>query len=285
MRGLLLGLDKAFWAPLVSELDSLDFQSLAEQDGPSAADPASLVAVLQDRDYVVWGVPLELAQTPPPSVLEAIVAGSENVIQARRQAGCKQLICLSSAEAFRGPANAVFWDERRSVTQPPETALLQALKLAEELCLATSDVAFVASSLRIGWLHDLGPRAAQLATEAAQLGQLGCGWRYAPMVAVTSRLSLARAIEALVELRPAGADAFYVDDGAPRTLPQLAAPWAPSLRFELASRSPAATWTLPQAFRAIWGGRCYEELRLRRYASHFDSNKARATLGWQPYSA
>ena len=142
------------------------------------------------------------------------VAGTENIIQAARQAGCKRVIHLSCADVSLINQDRIHWNENRVLTEQPLGQFARSRLLAEELALSSSRNSTEITAVRAAWTWGPGDLSMLpgLCREAGKGGVrlFGSGQN---LVATLYIDNLLHALLLAAESPAAASHAYYVTDG------------------------------------------------------------------------
>lgn len=243
-------------------------------------DPASMASVAKGTDVVF------VAVGAPPGLARDVyrwlyVAGFENVLAAARHAAVPRAVFVSCADVVLSDAPRVHWDEKRDLVGLPLGARARALKLAEEIALASSDAELAVTVLRPAWLWGPGDRRRlpRLVAEARRSGIDLCG-NGRDLVATTYVEHLAEAALAAAVSPSAPGQAYYIADAEFLELREFLGLLCRALELPAPRRSL-------YPFRRLWAGLGWgalsvEEVVRRGRPTLFDTQKAARELGFVP---
>jgi len=209
------------------------------------------------------------------------VATAENAIAAARHAGVHRMVLVSSSDVTLSAQDRVHWDEKRELSGDPMGARAQAIRLAEEITLASSDTELETVALRPGWVWGAGDksRLPSLIREARSSGlrMFGDG---RTLISTTHVDVVTDAVLAAARFPGAAGQAYYLTDTELLELRELFGAFSSALGL------PAPVSGMPGALASLLsrtvGGVPREVLTERRFSTHFNAEKARTELGVEP---
>lgn len=249
----------------------------------SALDPNAIAHAAQGADVIYHAVGT-LDPTLPPAVYHWLyVSSTENVVAAARHAEVSRLVLISSSDVTLAEEDRVHWDEKRELGREPIGARAQAIRLGEDIALASSDDTLSVVALRPGWVWGKGDtsRLPSLIREAKS-GGLRMYGEGRNLLSTTHVDVVSAAALAAARVPGAAGQAYYLTDVELLELRELFRALSESLGLpppvsgmpgalaSLLARSPLAS-RIPR-----------EELVLRRFSTHFNAEKARTELGIEP---
>lgn len=150
-----------------------------------------------------------------PRVFEWInVAGTENVINAARHAGCNRVVHLSCADTTLINQDRLHWKEDRVFIEQPLGRCARSKRLAEELALTSSGTATEVTVIRSAWTWGPGERTMLpgLCQEAAR-GRVRLFGNGENLVATLYIDNLLDALLSAAKAPDAACNAYYITDG------------------------------------------------------------------------
>lgn len=135
-------------------------------------DPDAIADAAHGCEVVFHNAGIASARAHPRALDWVNVAGTENVVNAAREAGARRVVYLSCADVSLHNADRVHWGEGRVVTVAPIDAHARSKLLAEEVALSKSDKRLEVTALRPAWLWGPGDHTTlpALCAEAASGG-------------------------------------------------------------------------------------------------------------------
>lgn len=244
-------------------------------------DPNRLATAARNCSSVVHAAGLADYEAHPDSLGWANVAGTENALNAAKQAGCKRFVHISCADVtlYAGPRS--FWTEA-DAPQRPYGELARTKLHAEELVRVSGRKGFWTTALRPGLVWGPGDQThlPRWRSEADRGGIriVGGGKK---LLATTYVGNLSHAVLCALETRVTTGNVYYVVDT------ELSV----SREF-FAEISDALGWPAPRSagpFRWAWVA-CRTglsplhptEVLRRAHTSAFDTSHAKKDLGYDP---
>lgn len=178
------------------------------------ADPNDVMAAAKRCD-VVFHCAGEGSHRASRRALDWInVAGTENVLNAARHAGCERLVYLSCADVTLGNVDRVHWNEDRDLTHAVLDPHARSKQLAEGLVIAAAGGKLTTTALRPATLWGPGDTLTlpALCREARADGVWLVG-RGKNLVATTHVDNLVDAALSAAEVEAAEGAVYYVCDG------------------------------------------------------------------------
>ncbi len=247
-------------------------------------DPNAIVDAAKGCEVVV-----HCASAPPHATDRELqwtnVAGTENVVNAARHAGCERIVLVSCADATLSNVDRVHWNEDRGLLSAPLGTFAKTKQLAEDVALTANGSGIEVVALRPGWIWGAGDtaRLPELAREALDGGIVLPGGGEA-LLATTHISNLVDAIESAAEVAKAAGRSYYVTDagfheareffgslcraiGAP---PPRSVPYALAYGMGLVRQA--------RHLPGLWA----EDVARRGRSSVFDVQRAHNELDYQP---
>jgi nucleoside-diphosphate-sugar epimerase len=250
----------------------------------SILDPNAILAAAEGADVLVHAAGIASPRASERALQWTFVAGTENVLAAARRAEVGRLVLVSSADVTLSNQDRVHWDEKRDLVDAPVGARARALRLAEEISLATSDEELEVTALRPGIVWGPGDRGLlpRWIAEAKSGGirMYGDGRN---LVATTYVETLADAVIAAARSPRAAGQAYYVGDPEFLELREFLLAMSKALRLPPPRSGPPFALAYPYArWRAGRGGAVLpEEILARAKSTLFDVQKAIADLDFR----
>lgn len=119
-------------------------------------DPQTIAAAAMGCDAVVHAASESVSRSDERVFKWVNIAGTENVVNAARHAGCRRLIYISCADVTLANCDRLNWNEERRPHRPILGAHARSKKLAEEIALASSTSAMEVVALRPAWVWGPG---------------------------------------------------------------------------------------------------------------------------------
>jgi nucleoside-diphosphate-sugar epimerase len=247
----------------------------------SPLDPNAIANAAQGADLLVHALGT-LDVTLPAEVYRWLyVATAENAIAAAKHAGVHRMVLVSSTDVTLSEQDRVHWDEKRELPSDPLGPRARAIRIAEEITLASSDEVLETVALRPGWIWGAGDksRLPGLIREARSTGlrMFGDG---RTLISTTHVDVVAEAALAAARFPGAAGQAYYLTDSELLELRELFGAFSSALGL------PRPVSGMPGALASLLaragGGVPREVLTERRYSTHFNAEKARTELGIEP---
>ncbi len=247
----------------------------------SALDPNAIARAAEGVDVMVHAIGT-LDVTLPPDVYRWLyVATAENALAAAKHAGVQRLIFVSSSDVTLSEQDRVHWDEKRELSGEPLGPRARAIRLAEEIVLASSGSELETVALRPGWIWGAGDRSRLpgLIREARSSGlrMFGDGRQ---LISTTHIDVVAEAALAAARVPGAAGQAYYLTDSELLELRELFGALSGALEL------PRPVSGMPGALASLLSraalGVPREVLTERCYSTHFNAEKARTELGIEP---
>lgn len=177
-------------------------------------EPEAMAAAAQGCDAVVHAASEAIPRSDERVLKWVNIAGTENVINAARYAGCRRLIYLSCADVTLTNCDRLNWNEERRPDRPLLGAHARSKKLAEEVALASSTPAMEVVALRPAWVWGPGdvsvlPRLCQEAINEHGLSMCGSGRNY---LATTYIDLISAAVAGALNQPDVAGKAYYITD-------------------------------------------------------------------------
>lgn len=244
----------------------------------SVLDPNAIARAAEGADLLVHAVGTMDVTLPSEVYRWLYVATAENAIAAARHANVHRMVLVSSSDVTLSEQDRVHWDEKRELSGDPLGARAQAIRLAEEITLASSDETLETVALRPGWVWGAGDRSRlpSLIREARATGlrMFGDG---RSLLSTTHVDLVADAVLAAARFPGAAGQAYYLTDTELLELRELFGALSEHLGL------PRPVGGMPGALASLLsrtvGGVPREVLTERRYSTHFNAEKARTELG------
>lgn len=244
-------------------------------------DPNAIAAAASGCRAVVHAEALT-AHAMAQDLYAVHVAGTENVLQAVRHAGCPRLIHLSTADVSLAACDRVHWQESRYAPGRPRHAYVQTRRLAEDLVVGGADAALQTVSLRpaLLWSDDEALDVAPLLPKnpGQSLRLVGSGDK---LLSTTQREILLSAVQACLEARSMPSGAYFIVDDAMHTAKEFFGAW--SQRRGLPPPQPSLPWPLAYALSALHrlmpnersqsAARSPLDVLRLAHATHFDASR------------
>lgn len=135
-------------------------------------DPDAIVQAATGCEVVFHCAGIASARAHQRALDWVNVAGTENVVNAAREAGVRRVVYLSCADVSLINADRIHWGEGRVITTTPLDAHARSKLLAEEVALSHSGQRIEVTALRPAWLWGAGDHTTLpgLCAEAASGG-------------------------------------------------------------------------------------------------------------------
>ncbi len=214
------------------------------------------------------------------------VAGTENVINAARHAGCARVVHVSCADVTLSNEDRVNWNERRELSHRPIDEHARSKLLGEEIALSQNGQGIEVTALRPAILWGPGDRThlPGLVREALPSGLrlVGAGKN---LVSTTYVDNFVDAVLAAAEVEKAAGNAYYITDGAFLEAHELFGQLSEAIGLPRPRRGPP----LGIAYAVAWarmrlgaGGWWPTDVVQRGRSTYFDHQSACADLDWEP---
>jgi 2-alkyl-3-oxoalkanoate reductase len=180
----------------------------------TVGDPNEVAEAAAGCDAVVHAAAIASHRADRSALDWVNVAGTENVIEATRHAGCRRLVFVSCADVTLGNGDRVHWNEDQELSGKPFDAHARSKRLAEELVLCAGGPELCTVALRPAILWGPGDTTTLpgLCAEAARGGVrlFGAGTN---LVSTTYIDHLVDAVAAALTAEGVSGCPYYVTDG------------------------------------------------------------------------
>jgi len=180
----------------------------------SIGDPNEVARAAKGVDVVIHAAAVPTHRASPRALSWTNVAGTENVLNAARHAGCARVVHISCADVTLANLDRVNWNEDRAPQTRPIDAHARTKLLAEELALAMSTDDLAVAAIRPAWIWGpddttILPGLCREALEDRGLKLIGGG---RTLVSTTYIDNLVDAVTAAMTAEKARGRAYYVTD-------------------------------------------------------------------------
>lgn len=254
-----------------------DFEMIAG----SIADPNAIAEAAAGAEVIFHAVGTVDPGLSPDVYKWLYVAATENVIAAARHAQVSRVVLLSSADVTLSEEDRVHWDEKREIAGDPIGPRARAIRLAEDIALASADESLSVTALRPGWVWGAGDRSRLPALiREAKSGGLKMYGDGKNLVSTTHIDVVTAAALAAARFPGASGQAYYLTDTELLELRELFG----ALSSALGLPPPVSGMPGPLAslFSRVLNTVPRETLAIRRFSTHFNAEKARNELGVEP---
>ena len=248
-------------------------------------DPDSVVAAAEGCELAVHAAAIANHRASERALLWVNAAGTENVINATREAGVRRLVHISCSDVSLTNADRVHWNEARGPNHGPIDTHSRSKLLAEELVLANNGPAFETTALRPAWLWGPGDTTnlPMLCREGLHGGirMVGGGKN---LLSVTHIDNLVAAVMLALHAELAPGQPFYVTDGTFIEARELFVPLSAVLGLPAPRHGLpyALAWAAAQVTRAAGGAGPWPTDVIRRGRStQFDQMRLVRDLGYE----
>ncbi|MCB9667605.1 MAG: NAD-dependent epimerase/dehydratase family protein [Myxococcales bacterium] len=119
-------------------------------------DPKKIAMAAQGSEGVIHAASEVLLRSDEEVLKWVNVAGTENVINAARYAGCRRMVYISCADVTLANCDRLNWNEDQRPDRPLLNGHARSKQLAEELALSASCAAMEVTALRPAWIWGAG---------------------------------------------------------------------------------------------------------------------------------
>jgi nucleoside-diphosphate-sugar epimerase len=280
---VLRGLQAAGYEVVAYVRESADSRSLedVERIVGDLGDPNRLAVAAAGCDAMIHAAGIADPDANPDALGWAHIAGTENVINAAKQAGCKRLIHISCADVtlYDGPRS--FWNEDNAPPRP--FGELARTKLhAEELVRVSGKRGFRTTALRPALVWGPGDTTHLPGWQAeAQRGGIRLVGRGKKLLATTFTANLAHAVRCALETKIATGNVYYIVD----TELSVSRDFFTELSTALGWNPPRSAGPYRWAWISCRAGLSSlhpTQVIRRGQTSAFEMNRARQDLGYEP---
>lgn len=249
-----------------------------ERHEGSPFDPNAIARAAEGADVIFHAIGTTDVTLPPGVYRWLSVASAENTVAAAKHVGVSRVVLISCSDVVLAEHDRVHWDEKRDLSGEPLGARARALRLAEEITLASSDETTSTVALRPGWVWGAGDRSRLPALiREAKSGGMRMYGDGRNLISTTHIDIVTAAALAAARYPGAAGQAYYLTDGELLELRELFGALSTALNLP----PPAAG--MSGALGSLWsravGGVPREVLAERRAGTHFNAEKARTELG------
>ena len=223
--------------------------------------------------------------TDPTANLDSLgwvhIAGTENVINAAKQAGCKRMIHISCADVtlYQGPRS--FWNEDQC-PQRPFGKLAQTKLHAEELVRVAGKQGFWTVALRPALVWGPGDTTHlpgwQKEADRGGIGIIGGGKK---LMSTTFVRNLAHAVRCALQTKVTTGNIYYVVDAELSVARDFFAELSAALGWSPPTRVGPYHWARIASRTGLLRLHTTEVIR-RSQTSAFDMSRAKQELGYEP---
>ena len=281
--GVLRGLQEAGHDVVAYVRESAESRTLqdVERIVGDLGDPNRLAAAAAGCDAMVHAAGISDPAADPDLLGWAHIAGTENVINAAKQAGCKRLVHISCADVtlYDGPRS--FWGEDQAPPRPFGELARTKLQ-AEELVRVSGRRGFRTTVLRpaLVWGRgDMGHlRRWQAEAERGGIRIIGGGKK---LMATTHIANLAHASRLALETKLTTGNVYYVVDTELAVSREFFTDLSTALGWSAPKRGGPYRWARISCRTGLSSLHPTEVIR-RGQTSAFEMNRAKQDLGYEP---
>jgi nucleoside-diphosphate-sugar epimerase len=244
-------------------------------------DPNRLAVAAAGCDALVHAAGIADPSASDDSLGWAHVAGTENAINAAKQAGCKRMVHISCADVTLHDGPRSFWNEDQAPTRP-HGGLARTKLHAEELVRVSGRRGFWTCALRPALVW--GPRdRTHLPRWRAEAGAggirlIGGGKK---LLATTYIDNLSHATSCALRATVTTGNVYYVVDTELSVSRDFFAELSEALQWPSPRRAGSYHWARIRAMAGVSSLHPTEVLR-RGQTSAFDMSRAKRDLGYEP---
>ncbi len=214
------------------------------------------------------------------------IAGTENVLNAARYAGCRRVVYISCADVTLANCDRLHWNEDRRPDRTLMDAHARSKQLAEELALASSTSKMEVVALRPAWLWGPGDTSVLpgLCKEAVTMRGIALCGRGRNYLATTHIELLTDAVRASLGNTDVAGKSYYVTDLTQGSSEEFFNALSTTLGLPMPRKSYAFKELLWARYRQRYGkpGLLPSEVVKRSRSSLFDVQRAVKDLGITP---
>lgn len=258
----------------------------AEVREGTVGDPNGVAEAARGCRVVVHCAAVGSHRASPRALRWTNVAGTENVVNAARHAGCERVVHLSCADVTLCNEDRVHWNERREGAGRPPDEHARTKRLAEELALAESGRGIEVAAIRpaLLWGPDDRTHLPALVREALPGGLrlVGTGDN---LLSTTYIDNLVDAILAAAEVEAAAGRVYYVTDGAFLDAREFFGQLSEAVGLPPPRSGPGYSVAYAMAWtRMRFGGEGWwpTDVIRRGRSTQFDQQNAMTDLDWEP---
>ena len=258
----------------------------AEVVEKTVGDPKGIAAAAKGCEVVVHCAAVASHRAARRALRWTNIAGTENVVNAARHAGCERVVHVSCADVTLSNQDRVHWNEARALERQPLDDHARTKQLAEELALAASTRGVEVTAVRPALLWGPGDEThlPALAREglAGGIRLVGSGETF---IATTYIESLVDAIVEAAEVEAAAGNAYYVTDGDLLEAREFFGQVSEAVGLPRPRTGPgfSLAYALAWARMRVGGdGLWPTDVIHRGRSTHFDCQSAMTDLGWSP---
>lgn len=249
----------------------------------SIGDPNAIAEAAAECDVIVHAAAVSDVRAAPRALSWVNVAGTENVVNAARHAGCRRLVYVSCADVTLADMDRVNFGESHELMGLPLGDHARSKRLGEEIALSASEAGVLdVVALRPAWIWGPGDRGRlpRLVAEGL-LGGIRLVGRGDNLVAITYIDNFVDAIVAASNAERAIGRAYYIADNEFISFREFAAPLSEALGLPAPRRGGGLLLAKAMA-RVRDKALSHVEVVQRGRSATFDISSAQNDLGWEP---